>query len=256
MGREEETTKINKMLSSETHCERVAIVSLEGMGKTQIMLEFVHQLQERQPDCSVFWIPVTNVENMLEAYLKIGQKLQVPNLEQEKANILKLIQLQLSQENSGKWLLVFNNADNIEMWTAKANSTSNSSHRIDYLPKSKYGSILFTTRSRKAATKLASMNVVSVNKMNEAVAKHLLSSSLIKPDLLTDDQATADILKKLTHLLLAIVQAAAYINENNITLTEYATLLDNTEKNKINLLSEDFEDEGQYKCVKNPVATT
>ncbi|KAF2183895.1 kinesin light chain, partial [Zopfia rhizophila CBS 207.26] len=244
------------MLSSETRCERVAVIGLGGVGKTQIALEFAHRLRERQPDCSVFWIPVTNVESMLEAYLEIGQQLRIPNLEQEKADIQKLVQHWLSQENSGSWLLVFDNADNIDIWTDKVDNVPASSRRINYLPKSKRGSILFTTRSRKAATKLAGKNVVSVGEMDETIAKDLLTESLTDADLLADGKATTDLLRKLTHLPLAIVQAAAYINKNGITLAEYAALLDDTEQNKIELLSEEFEDEGRYEDSKNPVTTT
>ena len=66
----------------------------------------------------------------------------------------------------------------------------------------------------------------------------------------------SDLLLKLTHLPLAIVQAAGYINENQISLSEYATLLDDTEQNIIDILSEEFEDEGRYEDIKNPIATT
>ncbi|KAF2190064.1 FabD/lysophospholipase-like protein [Zopfia rhizophila CBS 207.26] len=256
VGRSLEIGKVDAMLFSETRCERVAIVGLGGVGKTQIALEFAHQLRERQPDYLVFWIPVTNVESMLEAYLEIGQQLQIPNLEQEKADVQKLVQRRLSQESSGRWLLVFDNADDTDMWMERANNTEDLGRRIDYLPKSKHGSILFTTRSRKAATKLAGKNVVSVGEMDETMAKDLLKKSLIDQDLFTSDRAAADLLQKLTNLPLAIVQAAAYINENQITLSEYAALLDDTEQNIINLLSEEFEDEGRYQEIKNPVATT
>ncbi|KLJ13097.1 hypothetical protein EMPG_11945 [Blastomyces silverae] len=259
VGRAAEIAQINTMLSSETRCERVAIVGLGGVGKTQIALEFTHQLQERHPDCSVFWIPVTSVESMLEAYLAIGQQLQIPNLEREKADIQRLVKLRLDEESSGRWLLVFDNADDIEMWMEKASGTGNSGNsgrRIDYLPKSKHGSILFTTRNRKAATKLAGTNIVLVGEMDDVMAKDLLKRSLLRPDLLTDDQAATDLLKKLTHLPLAVVQAAFYINVNGITLAEYTALLDDTEEKKIDLLSENFEDLGRYKDAKNPVATT
>ena len=244
------------MLSSKIRCERVAIVGLGGVGKTQIALEFVYQLREREPDCSVFWIPVTNVESMLEAYLEIGQQLQIPNIEKEQADVQKLVQHQLSQESSGKWLLVFDNADDIDIWTDKANNTTGSDRRIDYLPKSKHGSVLFTTRSLKAAVKLANRNVVSVGEMGHTMAKHLLEKSLIKQDVLMNDRAIVNLLTKLTYLPLAIVQAAAYINENQINLSEYVALLDNTEENIIDILSEEFEDEGRYKDIKNPIATT
>ncbi|PGG95771.1 hypothetical protein GX51_08124 [Blastomyces parvus] len=260
VGRAAEIDKIHDVLASETRCERVAIVGLGGVGKTQIALEFTHRLQERQLDCSVFWIPVTSVESMLEAYLEIGRQLQIPNLEREKADILRLVQLRLDEETSGRWLLVFDNADDIEMWMEKASDAGNSGNcgrRIDYLPKSKHGSILFTTRNLKAATKLAGNNFVLVGEMDDVMAKDLLQRSLFDRNLLTDDQAATDLLKKLTHLPLAIVQAACYINANGLrTLTEYTTLLDDTEENKIDLLSEDFEDLGRYRDAKNPVATT
>jgi tetratricopeptide (TPR) repeat protein len=244
------------MLSSESRCERVAVFGLGGVGKTQIALEFAHQWREKHPDCAVFWIPVTNVESMLEAHLEIGRQLQIPNIEQERGDVQKLVQGRLGQECYGKWLLVFDNADDIDIWTDEADNTLGSSRRIDYLPKSKHGSILFTTRSRKAATKLAGKNVVLVGEMDYPMAKALLEKSLVHKDLLTDGRATTDLLKKLTNLPLAIVQAAAYINENEITLSEYAVLLDDTEQNIVDILSEEFEDEGRYGNVKNPIATT
>src|SRR2546421_12004189 len=55
VGRTSEIKQIDTLLASETRCERVAITGLGGVGKTQIALEFVHQLRESQPDCSVFW---------------------------------------------------------------------------------------------------------------------------------------------------------------------------------------------------------
>jgi Tetratricopeptide repeat len=68
-------------------------------------------------------------------------------------------------------------------------------------------------------------------------------------------QDTTALLAELTYLPLAIVQAAAYINENGITITEYLFLLKEQEE-VIDLLSEDFEDDGRYRDIKNPVATT
>jgi NB-ARC domain len=244
------------MLSSKSRCERVAFYGLGGVGKTQIALEFVHQLQEREPDCSVFWIPVTNIESILKAYLDIGQQLQIPNIEKEQVDVQQLVQQRLNQENSGKWLLVFDNADDITIWTDKAKNTTGEGRRISYLPKSKYGSIVFTTRSREAAVKLAGKNVVPVGEMDNVMAKDLLGKSLINPDILVDKKAIKDVLRKLTYLPLAVVQAVAYINVNQITLSEYAALLDDTEQNVIDTLSEEFEDEGRYEDIRNPVATT
>ena len=87
VGRASEIAQIGALLANESRCERVAIIGLGGVGKTQVALEFTHQRREKYPDCAVFWIPVTNVESMLEAYLEIGQQLRIPNVEQEKSDV-------------------------------------------------------------------------------------------------------------------------------------------------------------------------
>jgi tetratricopeptide (TPR) repeat protein len=62
------------------------------------------------------------------------------------------------------------------------------------------------------------------------------------------------LLAQLTYLPLAIVQAAAYINENQIVLVDYLSLLAEQEEDVVDLLSEEFEDDWRYHNVKNPVA--
>jgi len=127
---------------------------------------------------------------------------------------------------------------------------------IEYLPRSKQGCIVFTTRDRKTAIKLAHQNVVEVLEMDENVATQLLRKYLVNQDIANSEQDTKELLTQLTHLPLAIVQAAAYINENSIALTDYLSLLEDQEEEVIDLLSEEFEDDGRYRDVKNPVATT
>jgi hypothetical protein len=98
--------------------------------------------------------------------------------------------------------------------------------------------------------------VVEVPKINEEVAKQLLQKYLVNLDLIKTQLDTESLLAQLTCLPLAIIQAAAYINENYITLVDYLSLLADQEEEVIDLLSEEFEDNGRYYNVKNPVATT
>ncbi|KAJ5675274.1 uncharacterized protein N7477_005208 [Penicillium maclennaniae] len=46
------------------------------------------------------------------------------------------------------------------------------------------------------------------------------------------------------------------MNENLMDISSYVKLLDGQEQDTIDLLSQEFEDEGRYKSIKNPVATT
>ncbi|WZH40899.1 uncharacterized protein QYS62_001837 [Fusarium acuminatum] len=54
----------------------------------------------------------------------------------------------------------------------------------------------------------------------------------------------------------AITQAAAYMNENQIPLTEYLQLFENTDRDRIELLSAEFQDDTRYEQTQDPVATT
>lgn len=54
------------------------------------------------------------------------------------------------------------------------------------------------------------------------------------------------LLQQLAFLPLAISQAVAYINQTDIFLVRYMSLLNEQEGSIIELLSEDFEDGGRY----------
>ncbi|KAL2848203.1 hypothetical protein BJX68DRAFT_255815 [Aspergillus pseudodeflectus] len=204
---------------------KTAICGLGGIGKTQIALELAYRVRDKNPEMSVFWIPCTSYESVEQAYMNIAQMTGMAEL--NAAAVKEQVKTYLSHERSGKWLLVYDNADDMDMWT-KGTETRPALKSL--LPHNEAGHILFTSRNRKLAVKLALSN---------------------------DKEATATLLGQLCWLPLAISQAAAYINENDITtLGSYMSLLDAQEENTVNLLSEDFEDDGRYADVQNAVTTT
>jgi hypothetical protein len=92
--------------------------------------------------------------------------------------------------------------------------------------------------------------------MDEDGAMQLLQTSLTDSVPPATQQDAAALLRELTNFPLAIVQAAAYMNENSLAPVDYLLLLNEQEEVVIKLLSEDFEDDWRYPSVKNPVATT
>jgi hypothetical protein len=209
------------------------------MGKTQIALELAYWTREKYPECSVLWMPATHAESLQQAFTDIGMQLGVPGIEEEQADAKKLVQRHLSQECAGQWLLIVDNMDDMDIWKNELK---------DYLPKSDQGCVVCTTRSRKVAVQIvgtnAATNAIGVSEMDGDMAMQLLSQLLINKPLLTDHYDATELLKQLTFLPLAIVQAAAYINENGTTLSRYLSLLDEQEQDVIDLLGEDFEDDG------------
>ncbi|KAL9628943.1 MAG: hypothetical protein Q9164_007089 [Protoblastenia rupestris] len=162
----------------------------------------------------------------------------------------------LSGETAGKWLLVVDNADDEEVLFG---TPDDSRGVADFLPESEDGLTLFTTRYRQNAVALAGKEVVDLQHMTGEEAESFLRTSLTQEDLLQDRAAVAELLTELTHLPLAIAQAAAYLNARPMSLQEYLSLLKNAEEDTISLLSREFRDETRYKGAgsgKNAVART
>jgi len=257
VGRSSHLNELETKLFAEGYCQKVAIRGLGGIGKTQIALELAYRSRARCRDCSVFWIPANSANSFEQACLEITQLLKINGLQKEKSDVKKLVKHWLSQESAGQWLLIIDNVDDVDFFFK---STSNGTPGItltDYIPTSSKGSIVFTTRDRKAAVKLARSNVIEIPEMDEDTATEVLRKALIDPTILHDPQTTRILLTQLTSLPLAIVQAATYINKTGISVLEYLSLFEDTkEEDVIEVLSEDFEDDGRYKESKNPVATT
>lgn len=70
---------------------------------------------------------------------------------------------------------------------------------------------------------LALQNIVELPEMEQDIAQRILEMCLTGP---ANEQEVVDLLlKEIAYLPLAIVQAAAYVNFNKITLRQYLLLL-------------------------------
>ncbi|CAI7636757.1 unnamed protein product [Penicillium glandicola] len=243
---------VKRRLFTKNRAERIAVFGLGGIGKTQIALELAYQTREIYPDCAIFWLPAVDMESLQQAYRSVAEQLGI-GLNDKKEDMKSLVKDHLSKPSTGRWLLIFDNADEIDMWTDKGSTPGGLK---DYLPTSDQGAILFTTRSNKVAQYLAATDIIRIPEMDEHKATHVLRNTLADKEVLHDIESTRKLLSRLTFLPLAIVQAASFINENGMALASYVELLDGQEQSAIDLLSEDFEDKGRYKSIRNPVATT
>ncbi|KIM98305.1 hypothetical protein OIDMADRAFT_202122, partial [Oidiodendron maius Zn] len=253
-GRKSQLSQLQEMLFIKDQTTKIAVVGLGGIGKSQLVLELIYRIREKHKTCPVIWIPAMNMESLQQAYRDVAQQLGIGGWDDNKSDVKTLVNHYLNKENVGQWILVFDNADNIDMWI----KSSENGHPplIGYLPRSSRGCIIFTTRNREVAVELAHQNVVEVTEMSEETATDLLQNYLVNKDLANNRKDTKALLLQLTCFPLAIAQAAAYINENGITLGDYLLLLGEQEEEVVNLLSEEYKDEGRYRSIKNPVAIT
>ena len=121
-GRESQLAQLEEKLFRGGRTTKFAVTGLGGVGKTQLVLELVYRIRDKYKNCSTLWIPATNIESLHQAYLGVARQLSIACCEEEKADVKRLVQDYLSKESAGQWLLVFDNADDINMWVAEAGS--------------------------------------------------------------------------------------------------------------------------------------
>jgi tetratricopeptide (TPR) repeat protein len=233
----------------------MTIYGLGGCGKSALALEFAYRTLVRHARHMVFWVPAISQESFELAYRDIGVRLSVPGITEDNADIRKLVKDALSSESLGDWLMIVDNADDSGVLLETIHNDPRSARLSDYLPHSRRGTILFTTRSRKVAGDLTPSSVLGLNDISKAEARQLLARRLIKQALLDDETDVDKLLTILTYLPLAIVQAAAFINNNDISVSRYIALFQHT-STESELFSERFEDPSRYREMDSTVAKT
>ncbi|EFQ25647.1 phosphorylase superfamily protein [Colletotrichum graminicola M1.001] len=250
-----ETSELKRMLFDESN-PTVALVGLGGMGKTQIALDIAYWVKENKPEYSVFWVPAVTLASFEQAYADIAKELDNSLTEEDNDDMKLSVKQFLSSKRAGYWFLIVDNADDSEILHG---SSDDDDGLNSYLPQSENGTTLFTTRLRDLAMSVADDAVVDLDAMNRDDAMKLLERSLHqqRQGLLQDSDSTLKLLDFLTHLPLAITQAAAYLNRNrHVSLARYLQLLQGTEQTRMSTLSREFDDRTRYPKSRNAIATT
>ncbi|RKL11819.1 hypothetical protein BFJ71_g300 [Fusarium oxysporum] len=253
-GREGTIAELQKLLFTDPNGQRVALVGLGGVGKTQIALQLAHLVKkEDQADrnYSVIWMPALSMASFEQACTKMISDFGIERKGEEAPK--DAFKRFLNSEQAGKWFLIMDNADDIETLygTAEAPGGIN-----QFIPDCDHGHILFTTRSRKVAVSVAQSNIVKLSEMDVEDAKALLEGSLIEKDQMQDIVVIDRLLQELAYLPLAITQASAYMKVNDISVKEYLSLLQKTDQDMVELLSSGFRDSTHYDASQGAVATT
>ena len=243
VGREDTLDRLKDMMFDQGN-QRVALVGLGGIGKTQVALELAQWTAQHKPDHSIFWVPALSNATFEQAYVEMATMLPVQRKGQDE-DPKELVRRYLSSNGAGRWLLILDNADDVGM----------ASILKQYLPESNQGIILVTTRSPDMALSVAEGITVQLGQMSLQEAKDMLQKwlSFKSPE---DNAAVEDLLRELAYLPLAITQAAAYLTRNRMPIARYLGLLRRTEKDLVDVLSREFHDSTRYDGSQNAVATT
>lgn len=234
-----------------TQTPTMALFGLGGVGKTQVALQLAYWAKELLPGYSIYWVPALSEGSFKQAYSEIVRKLAIHKATDDE-NVLEMVKRHLSSEAAGKWLLIIDNADDLELLFGSPDSLGG---LYENLPVSDNGVTLLTTCSREVAVSFAGKDVIELQNMNPEEATAFVEK-VIEKDLLCNQAATAQLLEELNWLPLAITQATAYMNRTNISTSRYLDLMHGTENDRISLMSREFRDGTRYPGLQNAVATT
>ncbi|KXJ89485.1 P-loop containing nucleoside triphosphate hydrolase protein [Microdochium bolleyi] len=243
VGRSDVLEKLKSQLghgqpqSSGKQHRRVALYGLGGIGKTQIALAHVYWLQETSPDVSVFWVHASNAERFRQSYVSIAEECQIPGHDDPKTDVLPLLKRWLERKERGRWLMVIDNADDAQLVSGPEGVGR-------HIPECAHGSVVVTTRNKEAGSRLTrGGRPIEVREMGESESEELLKKKLEEGGVEAD--ALMALASRLERLPLALVQAAAFMQEKSVPVSRYLQLLGGGDQDLVDLLSEEFETVGR-----------
>ncbi|CAI9636431.1 unnamed protein product [Alternaria burnsii] len=197
---------------------RVALVGLGGVGKSQLAIEHCYRTAEQSPDTWVFWAHASNTARLEQSFRKIADQVKVRGRKDAQADVFKLVHDWLRNEKNRPWLNSQTSPTDgctDDSYCGGSTSTSTSGlqrHLSEYLPPSRHGSVLVTSRTRHAAMQIVEdSDVMPIEPMHDAAAHALLYTKL--GDKVDRGDGIAELAAALEYMPLALVQAAAYIRE-------------------------------------------
>ncbi|KAK2590011.1 hypothetical protein QQS21_012309 [Conoideocrella luteorostrata] len=221
VGREDILGELTKKISPAANgnpYQMTVIEGLGGVGKTQVALEAAYRVHEKDRHCSNFGVPAVGQTTIDNAYRKIGQSMRIPNINDSEAEVRALVKDCLSKDDARQWLLVIDNADDIDLMFSQGDQPS----LYDFVPSNPKGSVLFATRNHEATVSLNVCRdiILCIEEINQNEAIQLLQKKLTDAQL-RDVESTPRLLEFLAHLPLAIRQASAYMLRTGILTSTY-----------------------------------
>jgi hypothetical protein len=212
----------------------------------------------------VFWVHAGTQTRVEEGFKMIADAVKLAGRNQPKADIPQLVYSWLSNERNGKWIVVLDSADDRDVFynanNAHGATSSDARDRrpfATYLPQSRNGSIIVTTRNKDLAFRLTGrrQNMIDVGPMAQTDALTLLEKKL---GLLANPDVAADLVEALEFVPLAISQAAAYIQARapRSSAEKYLAEFRENERKRARLLGYDGGDLRRDGGASNAILTT
>ncbi|KAJ6174546.1 hypothetical protein N7485_005283 [Penicillium canescens] len=198
---------------------RIALIGLGGVGKSQLAIEYSYQVRSKSPATWVFWVHASNEARFEQSFRDFADQVKIPGRQDAKVNIFRLVENWLRDEKIGNWVCVLDNVDDDQLLCSvpgagkrdpmSGSTIASTKPLLEYVPRSRNGSIIITSRTREVALKMVHhSDLIEVKPMEKSEALELLQRKLEQPG---ESQESRQLVNALESMPLAIVQAASYI---------------------------------------------
>jgi tetratricopeptide (TPR) repeat protein len=256
VGRELQLAEVEaKLFSNGQTTSTLAIVGPGGTGKSQLALEVAHRTRQENKNCSVFWIDASDKDSLFHSYAGIAQKLSMLGGDDDLADMKLVVKRCVAEMSRRQCLLIFDNAEDTIL-RFRGSSATEAADLAEYLPQSKLCSAIFTTTNSDTVRALAPQNIIALQDLTADTALRMLQNHLTMPLSDAEQHEAKDLLRELSYLPIAVVQAAACMNAGSMTVQEYRAQLDEHKQLAVGYSSDPSEDNVRSSSVTNPVATT
>lgn len=210
-GRQELLERLHTLLRQEknaTLTQSLTLSGLGGIGKTQTVIEYAYLYAHEYS--AVFWIHAETLESLVASFASLAELLNLPEKQEADQHKMVAAVSRWLVEHKG-WLLILDNVEDTELIR-------------HFLPPARYGSLVFTTRSR-AFGGLAQPLEMERMTLEESTQLLLRRARGLVPG--TDYAAPLEeplarsIAELMDGLPLALDQAGAYIEETQCSLADY-----------------------------------
>ncbi|ORY14269.1 P-loop containing nucleoside triphosphate hydrolase protein [Clohesyomyces aquaticus] len=266
--------KLLETIAEKSQLPIIALFGLGGVGKSQLVVEHSYRIRDPPnvspdtwiPDTWVFWVHAGSRAKLAEGYRNIAASMEIPDWYVPGKNIPELVHNWLSDEAHGRWLMIVDNADDLDVFCSSVDDSKSATVEklksfdfLDYLPKSQTGTILITSRSRDVAFRMTGDHkaIIQVDPMDEPEALALLDVRLlehVKPE----RKDAISLIETLDFMPLAISQAAAFINHRSprASVSTYVELVKKADIEKSSVLEKEHYDNRRDRDKSNSILLT